>query len=78
MTAHILYEKIDKNNCLKTHSKTIIKNIIRKEIKFKGIIILDDISMKALKNNLNAVKSIEAGCNIVLCNYQEIRKLIFT
>ena len=70
MTAHILYEKIDKNNCA-THSKTIIKNIIRKEIKFKGIIISDDISMKALKNNLalNAVKSIEAGCNIVLhCN----------
>ena len=36
--------------------------------------------MKALKNNaLNAIKSIEAGCNIVLhCNgnYQEIRKLI--
>ena len=34
MTAHILYKKIDKNNCA-THSKTIIKNIIRKEIKFK-------------------------------------------
>ena len=50
MTAHILYKKIDKNNCA-THSKTIIKNIIRKEIKFKGIIISDDISMK-VKNNL--------------------------
>ena len=67
MTAHILYKKIDKFNCA-THSKKIIKEIIRKKIKFKGIIISDDISMKALKYNLvqNAIKSLEAGCNIVL------------
>ena len=67
MTAHILYEKIDKFNCV-THSKKIIKEIIRKKIKFKGLIISDDISMKALKYDLvqNAIKSLEAGCNIVL------------
>ena len=38
---------------------------------FKGILISDDISMKALKYNLetNATKALEAGCNIVLhCN----------
>ena len=35
---------------------------------FRGILISDDISMKALKHNLitNAKKSLEAGCNIVL------------
>ena len=67
MTAHISYVKIDKNNPA-TFSKEIIKNIIRKKLKFRGILISDDISMKALKYNLvtNAKKSLEAGCNLVL------------
>ena len=67
MTAHILYTKIDNINSA-THSKKIIKEIIRKKIGFKGILISDDISMKALKYDLitNAQKSIEAGCNLVL------------
>ena len=44
------------------------KNSLGKKIKFKGILISDDISMKALKYDLvtNAKKSIDAGCNIVL------------
>ena len=67
MTAHILYTKLDNRNAA-THSKKIIKEIIRKKIGFKGILISDDISMKALKYDLitNATKSIEAGCNLVL------------
>jgi len=67
MTAHILYTKLDTNNAA-TLSKKIIKKIIRKKIGFKGILISDDISMKALKYDLitNAQKSIEAGCNLVL------------
>ena len=67
MTAHILYRKIDRNN-VATFSKKIIKEIIRKKIGFKGILLSDDISMKALKNDLvtNATKSLDAGCNLVL------------
>jgi len=67
MTAHVLYTKLD-NNDAATLSKKIIKEIIRKKIGFKGILISDDISMKALKYDLitNANKSIEAGCNLVL------------
>ena len=67
MTAHILYTKIDPKN-VTTFSSKIINQIIRKEIGFKGIIISDDISMKALKYNLvtNAKKSLAAGCNLVL------------
>ena len=80
MTAHILYKKIDSENCA-THSKIIIKNIIRRKIKFKGLLISDDISMKALKYDLveNALRSLNAGCNIVLyCSgkYNESAKLL--
>ena len=67
MTAHILFSKLD-NKYPVTHSKRIIKNIIRKKLKFKGILISDDISMKALKYDLiaNAKKSLDAGCNLAL------------
>jgi len=66
MTAHILYSKIDSKN-VSTFSKKVIK-IIRNKIGFKGILMSDDISMKALKYDLitNAKKSLEAGCNLVL------------
>tara|TARA_Y100000992_G_scaffold284044_1_gene233859 strand:+ start:584 stop:892 length:309 start_codon:yes stop_codon:yes gene_type:complete len=80
MTAHILFSKIDKNYCA-SHSEKIIKNIIRKKIGFKGILISDDISMKALKYDLvkNALLSLKAGCNLVLyCrgNIKESKKLL--
>ena len=67
MTAHILYSQVDKKNPA-TLSKKIVNNIIRKKLKFNGILISDDISMKALKYDLltNARKSLEAGCNLVL------------
>ena len=80
MTAHIVYKKIDPKN-LGTHSQVIIGKIIRKKIGFKGILISDDISMKALKDDLvkNALKSIKAGCNLVLyCSgkYAESSRLL--
>jgi len=80
MTAHILYKKIDPQNVV-TFSKIMIKNIIRKKLKFNGILISDDISMKALKYDLvtNAKKSLLAGCNLTLyCSgkYSESRKLL--
>ena len=67
MTAHILYSKIDSKN-VSTFSKKLIYEIIRKKIGFKGIIMSDDISMKALKHDLitNAKKALLAGCNLVL------------
>ncbi len=67
MTAHVLFKNIDKKNCV-THSKTIIKDIIRKKINYKGIIISDDISMKSLKYGIveNALKALKAGCNLTL------------
>ena len=67
MTAHIIYSKIDNKN-VATFSKKIIKKIIRKKIGFKGILMSDDISMRALKYDLitNAKKSLKAGCNLVL------------
>ena len=70
MTAHVLYKKID-SQFVATQSRKILKTIIRKKLKFNGLIISDDISMKALNGNLvlNAKIALQAGCNLVLhCN----------
>ncbi len=69
MTAHIIYTDIDKFNTA-THSKKII-NLVRKNIKFKNLIISDDVSMRALKYSIkqNTEKAFIAGCNLVMhCN----------
>ena len=50
MTAHIIFNKIDPDNTV-THSKKMIK-IIRNEIKFKNLLISDDLSMKSLKYSI--------------------------
>ena len=69
MTAHIIYRNIDKINTA-THSKKIIQ-LIRNNIKFKNIIMSDDISMKSLKSSItvNTLRAFDAGCDLVLhCN----------
>ncbi len=69
MTAHVIFKKIDPKNTV-THSKKLI-NIIRKKIKFKNLIISDDLSMKSLKNSIteNTRRSFSAGCDLALhCN----------
>ena len=69
MTAHIKFKQIDPINT-GTHSKKMI-NIIRQKIKFKNVLISDDLSMKSLKFTLkeNTIKTFEAGCNLALhCN----------
>ena len=75
MTAHIIYLDIDKFNTA-THSINVIK-LIRNNIKFKNILMSDDISMKSLKGTIkdNTQRAFEAGCDLVLhcnANYEEM------
>ena len=80
MTAHVIFNSYDNRNTA-THSKTIIKSLIRKKLGFKGILISDDIAMEALKFNIitNATKALKAGCNLVLhcnANIRQMERLI--
>jgi beta-N-acetylhexosaminidase len=67
MTAHIVYEALD---CHKpaTQSKVVIDKIIRKYIDFKGFLISDCLTMKALGGALSdrATHALKAGCDAVL------------
>ena len=78
MTAHIVYTNIDSLNTA-THSKKIIQ-LIRNNIKFKNLIMSDDISMKSLKSSIktNTLRAFNAGCDLVLhCNgnYKEMNEV---
>jgi len=80
MTAHIVYAVYDPIHTA-THSEIVINDVIRKHIGFKGLLISDDISMKALKYGLkdNSTRALDAGCNLILhCNgnIKEMNKLV--
>lgn len=70
MTAHVIYSTIDKENSA-TLSRKIISQIVRKEIGFRGLLMTDDLSMKALSGSFTekVQKALAAGCDVVLhCN----------
>jgi beta-N-acetylhexosaminidase len=70
MTAHVVYTAIDRKNPATT-SKKAIKKIIRDSIGFDGLLMSDDLSMKALSGDFKqrAKDSLAAGCDVVLhCN----------
>lgn len=70
MTAHIVYRAIDPTSPA-TLSHRIISQIIRSEIGFDGVLISDDLSMRALGGSLGerARQALDAGCDLALhCN----------
>ena len=70
MTAHVVYDSIDPQRPATTSPK-VIRDVIRGEMGFDGLLMSDDLSMKALDGPLNvrARASLFAGCDVVLhCN----------
>jgi beta-N-acetylhexosaminidase len=70
MTAHVVYTALDKAHPA-TLSKKIISKIIRAQIGFRGLLMTDDLSMKALSGTFieKTKAALSAGCDIVLhCN----------
>ena len=67
MTAHIVYEAWDSERCA-TLSPVVIDDIIRGAIGFDGLLISDDLDMKALKGDRAqlAADVVAAGCDIAL------------
>jgi len=70
MTAHVIYSAIDKRRPATT-SKTVMRRVVRGAIGFDGLVMSDDLSMKALCGDFTerARASRAAGCDVVLhCN----------
>ncbi len=67
MTAHVVYEAWDKDRCA-TLSPIVIEQIIRGRIGFDGLLLSDDIDMKALSGSAGekAAAAVAAGCDVAL------------
>ncbi len=70
MTAHVIYSAIDPKRPATT-SKKAVRKVIRGAIGFDGLLMSDDLSMKALSGDFaeRARAALAAGCDVVLhCN----------
>ena len=68
MTAHVVYSRLDERPAT---TSPVVMGLVRGEIGFDGLIMTDDISMKALSGPLGGIArdSLEAGCDaVLLCN----------
>lgn len=69
MTAHVVYAALDPEEPATT--SRIVLDMVRDELGYQGLIVSDDLSMKALKGDLEhrAKSALKAGCDVVLhCN----------
>jgi beta-N-acetylhexosaminidase len=70
MTAHVIYTAYDAN-APATTSKTVIRDVIRGQMGFDGLLMSDDLSMKALSGSFADRRAavLAEGCDLVLhCN----------
>ena len=67
MTSHIVYEAYDRDRP-STMSSIIIDDVIRGKIGFDGLLMSDDLDMKALSGDVpsRAVECVAAGCDLAL------------
>lgn len=72
MTGHLKFPKIDPEWPVTLSSK-FLKDILRNETRYRGLVISDDLDMKALSKHWSVeeipVRALQAGCDILLyCN----------
>lgn len=70
MTAHVVFTAVDPDACV-TLSRHAIATVIRGHIGFDGLLMTDDLSMKALGGSMGdrSAAAIRAGCDMLLhCN----------
>jgi beta-N-acetylhexosaminidase len=79
MTAHVLFSKIDPEYPV-TLSSRILREILRGELGFQGVVISDGMSMGALSNNFEITDTLrlmfKAGVDLILVHHKyDLREL---
>ena len=69
MTAHVVFEALDPG-IPATLSRRVVQGLLREELGYDGVIISDDLEMKAVSERWGVVEAgllaIEAGCDVLL------------
>ena len=77
LVSHLFYKNIDPENIV-TLSKVFLYDILRKDLKFRGLVITDDMIMKGLTNHISipeaCFEAFKAGVDVLLIGsgYQNI------
>ena len=70
MTAHIVNRQLDASGIPATLSYTILTDLLRNQLHFQGVIITDDMQMKAISDNYGLeqalVLTINAGADMII------------
>lgn len=78
MPSHVLYKNVDKYTTC--YSKKWLKECLREEIGFKGVIISDCLSMKSAALDLDmkgrVLKAKDAGCDLVILAQQSRMSIV--
>ncbi len=63
MTSHIVNKNLDHRALPGTLSKSILDSILRKRMKFDGVVFTDDMQMKAIASNFGLEEAIKLAVN---------------
>lgn len=78
MTAHVLHRKLEPAEMPATLSKFILTDLLRKKLGFKGVIITDDLQMKAIRNHWSLEEavglSVMAGVDVLIVGNNLVRE----
>jgi beta-N-acetylhexosaminidase len=82
MTAHVLYRALDEK-LPATLSPAIIANLLRKELRYDGLVLTDDLEMHAIIDHYGiedaAIRAVLAGCDVLLiCKDRDREVAAFT
>jgi len=69
MTAHVVFDALDPG-VPATLSRRVVGDILRGELGYRGVVVSDDLDMKAIADHIGAgeaaVRAIDAGCDVLL------------
>jgi beta-N-acetylhexosaminidase len=76
MTVHLIFPALDSNTAVPaTFSRRCIRDLLRAEMGFKGLIVSDSLTMKAIRDSFSVAESLvrtfNAGHDILLQDYDE-------
>lgn len=73
MMSHMIYKGIDTSGQPASFSKYLMNDVLRRKLGFQGVIVTDDLHMKASTNSITpseaALKSLKAGSDLVMLSW---------
>ncbi len=74
MVAHVVHSKLDKQGLPASLSSSVIQGLLRKTLNFNGVVVTDDLQMKAIINHYGLVEAlrltVNAGADILVFGNQ--------